>query len=515
MRMYLSPFGINRRSCGLPALLAVLVVVGLANAVARANPPAGEAVAGKHYTRETVFRLPIKIEEKSRGNIKEVHLYVKSPTSNWQRVDQASPAQSEFKFKAPQDGEYWFTLVTVDMKGTPSPSPSDLSRLPADEIVMVVVDTQPPAFDLQPVKVASGDLLLRCVVSDANPDYKALKITYRGSDQAVRVLEPLPGQPGVFRVPGPEVFLNPVHVTVTDLAGNTTSREVTLNDGVAKAPTPPSTPTPAGNPPAQPGSGLVQTGGMVPQAGSGVVQAGGPSPASPPGVVEPRSVPQPPPSPAQQPANGVPRQVINTTRASLDYRIDQVGPSGVGKVEVWLTSDNGNSWQMRCEDMDRRSPAEFDLPANDGVYGVRVVITNGNGFGGHAPVAGDQPHCWIEVDTTPPVVQLREIEPVTTGGTIDIRWTASDKNLGNEPVALYYATRKEGPWVPMARNLKNDGLYHWAFPRDVGSQFFVRIEVSDAVGNVTRVESPNAVILDLTEPKASVVGVSGIHNGQK
>src|SRR5205814_9381534 len=111
-----------------------------------------------------------------------------------------------------------------------------------------------------------------------------------------------------------------------------------------------------------------------------------------------------PPMQSIQPAPGAPgaRQIINTTRASLDYRIDQVGPSGVGKVEVWVTMDQGHSWQRLCEDTDRRSPAEFELPG-DGLYGLRVVVSNGNGFGGRAPMGGDQPHCWIEVDTQAPV----------------------------------------------------------------------------------------------------------------
>src|SRR5450631_2506915 len=34
-------------------------------------------------------------------------------------------------------------------------------------------------------------------------------------------------------------------------------------------------------------------------------------------------------------------QLINCTHAELAYQLDQVGPSGVGKVEVWMTADQG------------------------------------------------------------------------------------------------------------------------------------------------------------------------------
>src|SRR5262249_22782076 len=154
---------------------------------------------------------------------------------------------------------------------------------------------------------------------------------------------------------------------------------------------------------------------------------------------------------------------INTTRATIEYRLDQVGPSGVSKVEVWVTPDEGKTWQRLCEDPDRRSPADIDLPG-EGLFGVRLVVTNGNGFGGTPPVPGDVPTCWVEVDQTAPHARLQEIDPVTRGGVLDIRWTATDKNLGPESVHLYYATRREGPWLPIARGLRNDGVYHWTFP---------------------------------------------------
>jgi hypothetical protein len=522
MRIHFSPSAGTERSFGLPTLLAAFVLVGLAGSALRANPPAGEPAGNKHYTRDAVFRLPIRIEDKARSTIKEVQLYVKVGQGEWQFKEKAPSSQEAFKFKAPQDGEYCFTLVTVDTKGFATPS--DLTHLAADDIVVVVVDTEPPTFDLKPLRPANGDLLLQCVVRDANPDYRTLKITYRGDDQLIRALEHMPGQPGVFRVPSSEVLRKPVHVSMTDLAGNTAARDIVVYAPDAKAPEAPQAVLPppnpiavAGGPVAKPGAGVVQAGASgVAMGASGSNNVASPSthilekaqPITPPPSQTP---PQPQQLPAQAPPqHSAPRQLINTLRASLDYRIDQVGPSGVGKVEVWLTSDNGNTWQMRSEDGFRRSPADFDLPG-DGLYGVRLVITNGNGFGGRAPVSGDQPQCWIEVDTTPPMVQLREIEPVTNGGPIDIRWMVNDKNLGPEPINLYYSTRKEGSWQPMAHGLKNDGLYRWTFPRDMGSQFFIRIEAIDQAGNVTRVDSPAAIVLDMTEPRASVVGITGVH----
>jgi hypothetical protein len=202
------------------------------------------------------------------------------------------------------------------------------------------------------------------------------------------------------------------------------------------------------------------------------------------------------------------KQIINTARAVLDYRIDQVGPSGVGKVEVYLTSDQGETWKKIGEDADRRSPVEFDL-SGEGLFGIRLAVTNGNGFGGTPPQRGEVATCLIDVDTSAPSVQLRPIEPVVANGMLDIRWQATDKNLGAEPVNLYYRARADGAWQPIARGLKNDGVYRWAFPRDAAAHFLVKLEVTDLAGNTARVETPNPVVLDTSEPRATVVGVTG------
>ena len=176
------------------------------------------------------------------------------------------------------------------------------------------------------------------------------------------------------------------------------------------------------------------------------------------------------------------RQLLNTTKAALEYRIDQVGPSGVGKVEVFMTSDQGGTWQRLTEDADRTSPAEINLPG-EGVFGIRLIVTNGNGFGGTLPKKGDAPNSYIEVDTTVPFVQLKDIEPNSKDGCLEIRWKASDKNLGPEPVNLYYRVRHDAAWVPIAKRIRNEGVYMWSFPRDCGNRFFVKIEVTARVTN--------------------------------
>jgi hypothetical protein len=514
---------------GVPAgaVLALLagLALGRAAAQSQAEPAAGvkDPGSGKIYTSKTAFDLPVNIDERALPNVQKVVLFVKIGQGPWAEAQSVLPHQKKFHYQAPGDGEYWFSVVTVDRSG--AVTPRDVSKEPPG--LMVVVDTQPPTFELQPSTLTDGRPSLRCLLHDSNPDYQALKITYRGPDGTARALEPAPGQPGHFRIPGPELLNSWVRVLATDRCGNSVTRDINLKELTAQgsAPTPAqlaaqSVPAPS---PVQQTS--VTAPAPLPTPSRPVVHAGEVQTASKSAPADGLSLPTPqaapanataaaPPEPAQKPVTvsrpgTPPRQVLNTKHAAIEYRVDPVGPSGIGKVEVWMTADKGASWQRVSEDQDRRSPADLDLPG-EGLFGVRLVVYNGNGFGGSPPGANDPPHTWIEVDTTPPAVHLSDIEPAARDGKLEIRWTVTDKNLAPEPIHLFYATKREGPWQPIARGVRNEGSYLWAFPHDAGNQFFVKLEVADQAGNRGEASTPMPVVLDMTEPHALVVGVTGV-----
>jgi hypothetical protein len=476
-------------------LLLVLAASG------RAQAPADPSA--KTYTNKMSFYLPIKLDERSRGNLREVLLFVKAGAGEWRQQDAVPPTQNHFTYKVTQDGEYWFGVVLVDQQGRRNPP--DVSREPP--ALMVVVDTQPPAVELQATPLPDAKTGLRLAVKDANPDPRTTTVTCQMPDQTWRTLTPADNDPNVYVLSGSEAPTGMVRVVTADRAGNLTRREFSLGDltcnvkhdaavtnAAAVAPKGPEMQTQRTSfqqqePVNQPASPPVISGNNTP-----------PAPLNPPAHPEPVQ-----PVSATRPAGSM---LLNTTRASVNYRIDHVGPSGVGKVEVWVTSDKGQNWKCMGEDLDKQSPAEVVLPG-DGVYGVKLVVTNGNGFGGKAPIPGEAPTSYVEVDTTAPKLELGAMDATSHPGHITVRWTASDKNLGAEPVELYYATRREGPWLPIARGVKNDGNYRWAFPRDATTQFFVRIDVTDSAGNVARAETPAPIVLDVSEPNATVVNISG------
>src|SRR5439155_21084322 len=144
-------------------------------------------------------------------------------------------------------------------------------------------------------------------------------------------------------------------------------------------------------------------------------------------------------------------------------------------------------------------------------YGVTIVVANGRGFGAHPPQTGDTPDWWIEVDTTKPKAELLNVRSNPNGddGTLHITWNAKDKNLHSEPIDLFYAVNRQGPWLPIAKGLKNEGLYRWTPAPETGSHAFIRLTVRDQAGNVASSDSQQAVALDdLSRPRGRVVGIT-------
>jgi hypothetical protein len=504
------------RQMGL-AFLALGAVLVLGNGPAPAQD-------GKIYVKKNTFKMPIEIDDAMRDQLKEVRLYVKAGNADWVQQETADPKVRFFNYRVNQDGEYWFSVATVDKNN--KMTPADLNKEPPG--LRVVVDTVPPSLDLKAWTAPDGETCLLCTMQDANPDLQSIRITFQGSDGVEHALEPHSFKAGLFRVPA-ELWGSKVRVSAEDKCHNKVIRDVQLTTSAS----PPSflsqAVTGAPVPPVQPGNVKVT---QNPVPSSNVMPS--PAPVNPvldkvasgpgPVAMAPSRLPDGPPalsevSPNMQskkpairsfsPPATAGRQLLNTTHASMDYRIDQVGPSGIGKVEVWMTADQGQSWQRLNEDTDRHSPADIDLPG-DGLFGLRLVVTNGNGFGGSPPIRGDQPAAWIEVDTTAPFVQLRDVDPITDGGSLTIHWSAKDKNLNAEPISLFYRTKSDGPWQVVARGLKNDGSYRWSFPHNVGSQFFFKVEAADQAGNIGMAESANPVVLDMTEPHAFVLGITGI-----
>ena len=218
-------------------------------------------------------------------------------------------------------------------------------------------------------------------------------------------------------------------------------------------------------------------------------------PGNPPGYVATRWI------------NNVQTHVTNSSQVTLDYRVDRLGPSGVGAVDLYLTEDEGRTWQRYAEDADLQPPMVVNLPG-EGVFGLRLVVTSKAGLGRRPPQPGDLPDMRVEVDSTAPVVKLYRPEPdPRRHDAIILTWQASDRNLATSPITLQWAERPDGAWQTIATDLTNTGRYVWSVGPNL-VRVYLRVVARDMAGNQGFDETADPILVDLNEPEAKILGIS-------
>ncbi len=119
--------------------------------------------------------------------------------------------------------------------------------------------------------------------------------------------------------------------------------------------------------------------------------------------------------------------VVNSTDFQIGYRIDDLGPSGLGKIELFITTDGGRKWYRYGTNPTNKSPFPVSVPA-DGTYGFELRVKNGAGIGDDPPHPGDKPSIVVMVDKTPPTAQLLapQIGRGKSHNKVLLRWVAED-----------------------------------------------------------------------------------------
>ncbi len=411
-----------------------------------------------HQPRRT-FNIPFTIDAADR-RVQQVILNVSEDLGRtYQQASTAAPNEKGLSFTARHDGLYYFTVQTMDQDRRLNP-PSLDNVTPG---LRVFVDTVAPDVKLRALAgVKVGQVGVEWDIRDENLDPNTLRLEFRAPGQLWQEQSAQKSALGQARwEPG---FSGPVEVRlqVKDKAGN--SGEATTRTG--------------------PGSRPLN------------------SPDEPPGAIG---------GDAEDRAQ-VPVRKINTTRISLNFKLEDVGPSDVSVVEIWKTKD-GRVWQRNPKDADKKPPFIVEVEG-EGRYGFTLVAKSGVGLGENAPRPGDQPQIWVEVDLTKPEVRIQDVVvgrgPDT--GNLTLTWTAADKNLLRQPISISYATKPEGPWnpVPGATHVENTGRFVWRMQPDVPFEFFMRVEAIDEAGNIGQADTTKSVKVDLSLPRARVIGVEPV-----
>src|SRR5262249_35933791 len=111
------------------------------------------------------------------------------------------------------------------------------------------------------------------------------------------------------------------------------------------------------------------------------------------------------PAPPASQRSTLPRlQYVNSRQVTLDYQVNKCGSSGVGNVELYVTSNDGQRWEPYAIENDNPSqfPAEgrqggslqrslrVQLPG-EGRFGFYLIVKSGLGKGKPPPQSGDAP----------------------------------------------------------------------------------------------------------------------------
>ncbi len=171
-------------------------------------------------------------------------------------------------------------------------------------------------------------------------------------------------------------------------------------------------------------------------------------------------------------------------RFSLDYELEAVGMQGAESIELYGTTNGGQSWELWGSDPDRQTP--FDIETQEaGIFGFRICVVGRNGLASPRPLPGESPDIVIVVDTDIPEVRItgaRYGEGSRVGSLI-ISYQCDDKNLPSRPITIAFSESLQGPWTTIAAGLRNEGQYIWAADPNLPRQLYLRIDATDEAGN--------------------------------
>ena len=180
----------------------------------------------------------------------------------------------------------------------------------------------------------------------------------------------------------------------------------------------------------------------------------------------------------------VPYRFSDSNQFSLEYELEAVGSSGVESVELYGSTDGGETWKRWGADPDSQSPFDIETKG-EGLFAFRIVVIGNNGLQSPRPLPGDKPDIAVIVDQTLPDVKITSARygEGDRVGSLVIRYECNDEHLTRRPVAIAFSDSLEGPWTTIASGLQNEGLYVWPADPRLPPSIYLRVDVIDQAGN--------------------------------
>lgn len=469
-------------------------------------------------TNTQSFRIPFEVDAaQPNGAGGTAVLFVAKDDGPFEKLLQVPAASGGFPFTAPADGKYAFAVRITDAAGQLVNANGPL--VPELE---VIVDTVAPRVDVQLTETGPGKVTVQWH-SDSAVSPGSVRLEYaEGTDGRWLPIESAIDATGRVTLDvSPGTALS-VRGFLTDLAGN----EGHVVEQLVLTPGPRSVGSgqPAGiqlPPPPQVNHGAA--GHATSTLGPNPFQmpAGSTQPpmqevsrtqgSYPDNALRTSDRPAVPviQSSGSNPADfgGVAARTVRSRLFEIAYQLEDVGPSGVSEVELFVTESNGQQWFRYGKDVDVQSPYQVDS-RGEGTFGFAIRVKNGVGFSDPPPQPGEVPEIVVTVDETAPVIRFGAPQVVATGqGQISLNWQIIEKNPAQNSVRLEYATDLAGPWTPLFDWQTDQNGYQMPIPPNAAGALYFRLLARDIAGNVATAQTPTAVIIDQQRPRARLLDV--------
>jgi hypothetical protein len=172
------------------------------------------------------FEMPVMLHDQEA---REIRLYVSSNGGRqWQLYNRFRPDAKNLPFTCRNDGEYWFSLYTINQANAIYPMPATF-----EPMLKLRVDTQRPLLEAQAYPAESGGLAVRWKATDPYLNPATARVEYRAKMAAGRELPwrdaalPAPSAEMTTRYEDTRIFwpetnarVLEVRISVSDWAGN-------------------------------------------------------------------------------------------------------------------------------------------------------------------------------------------------------------------------------------------------------------------------------------------------------
>jgi hypothetical protein len=518
-------------------------------------------------TRNTRFEIPYELDATSDEPVSGFAVLYGSDDDgeNWTRLQSVPAARGAFIFTAPRDGRYSFAIRMTDERGVL------LEKIEGSEPeLQIEVDTEGPEIDVKVTEPEPGKALIAWNCRDQRVDVSSLALeVVDGTTGARRQAKVEADIKGEALLPVPQGGVMQVRVSILDLAGNRGESRVNFEsdanflsrpdmqspDTPAKktdpdAPVQPIGPTPfpmpEPKPEPEPEPLPVPEPAPMPMPMPEPVPMPMPEPVPmpkpmpmpepapmpkpqppqlPPVLPQPEPQPQIPELPPTRPAPPKPPaepdqsqqdfsdeepklHYVNNKMFSLDYSVEDVGPSGVASVDLFVTENGGRQWFRYGSDTDRKSPFQIDT-MGEGTFGFSLRIKNGVGVADIPPQPGESPEILITVDQTPPAIEMAQ-PTVRKGanGVVQFNWRIREINPATESVRLEMAAATGGPWSNVFDWQADRGGFEMPLSEGLPPAVHFRLTARDAAGNLTSAQTVRPVVVDLHKPSGRLLRVS-------